>query len=139
MHIKLGLIKNFVRALDRDGAAFEYLRTLFSKLSEAKIKAGIFVGPQIRKLMEKDSFELYLKESELKTWKAFKTFMKNFLGNTKSPTYKNIVDDLLTYKAMGCNMSVKIHYLHSHLDSFPSNLGDVTDEHGERFHQILQP
>ena len=32
-------------------------------------------------------------------------------------------------------MSLKIHFLHSHLDFFPENLGDVSDEHGERFHQ----
>ena len=36
-------------------------------------------------------------------------------------------------------MSLKIHFLHSHLDFFPDNLGAVTDEQGERFHQdILQ-
>jgi len=45
------------------------------------------------------------------------------------------VQDLLTpYKAMGCNMSLKIH-LESHLDFFPDNLGEVSDEHVERFHQ----
>ncbi|UYV74137.1 hypothetical protein LAZ67_11002222 [Cordylochernes scorpioides] len=37
--------------------------------------------------------------------------------------------------ALGCNMSLKIHFLHSHLDFFPDNLGSVSDEHGERFHQ----
>nr|CAH7733773.1 unnamed protein product [Callosobruchus chinensis] len=36
---------------------------------------------------------------------------------------------------MGCNMSLKVHFLHSHLDFFPENLGAVSDEHGERFHQ----
>ena len=34
-------------------------------------------------------------------------------------------------------MSLKIHFLHSHLDFFPPNLGDVSDEHGERFHQDI--
>jgi len=34
-------------------------------------------------------------------------------------------------------MSLKIHFLHSHLDFFPSNLGDFSDEHGERFHQDI--
>lgn len=31
-------------------------------------------------------------------------------------------------------MSLKIHFLHSHLDFFPDNLGDLSDEHEERFH-----
>ena len=38
---------------------------------------------------------------------------------------------------MGCPMSLKIHFLHSHLNFFPPNLGAVSDEHGERFHQDI--
>lgn len=34
-------------------------------------------------------------------------------------------------------MSIKLHYLHSHLDRFSDNMGDVSDEHGERFHQQI--
>ena len=34
-------------------------------------------------------------------------------------------------------MSIKLHYLHSHLTRFPENLGDVSDEQGERFHQDI--
>ena len=34
-------------------------------------------------------------------------------------------------------MSLKIYFLHSHLNFFPENLGAVSDEHGERFHQDL--
>jgi hypothetical protein len=32
-------------------------------------------------------------------------------------------------------MSLKVHFLGSHLNFFPENLGKVGDEHGERFHQ----
>jgi hypothetical protein len=38
---------------------------------------------------------------------------------------------------MGCNISLKIHFLDSHLDVFPDNIGAVNDEHGERFHQNI--
>jgi len=34
-------------------------------------------------------------------------------------------------------MSLKIHFLHSHLDFFPESCGAVSDEHGERFHQDI--
>ncbi|KDR14867.1 hypothetical protein L798_11005, partial [Zootermopsis nevadensis] len=34
-------------------------------------------------------------------------------------------------------MSLKMHFLHSHLEFFPDNLGSVSDEHGERFHQDI--
>ncbi|GBN58227.1 hypothetical protein AVEN_102155-1 [Araneus ventricosus] len=38
---------------------------------------------------------------------------------------------------MGCNMLLKIHFLHSHLEFYPENLGSVSDEHGEQFHQAI--
>lgn len=41
LHIKLGLIRNFVRALDSEGTAMEYLKMVFPKLSTAKIVAGM--------------------------------------------------------------------------------------------------
>jgi len=34
-------------------------------------------------------------------------------------------------------MPLKIHFLDYHLDFFPDNLGAVSDEHGERFHQDI--
>jgi hypothetical protein len=60
--------------------------------------------------------------------------MKTFLGNHKAENYHEIVCDLLrAYKAIGCNMSLKV----DHLDFFPENLGAVSDQHGERFHQDI--
>ena len=35
-------------------------------------------------------------------------------------------------------MSVKVHNLKSRLDSFRENLGFVSDEQGERFHQDIK-
>lgn len=35
-------------------------------------------------------------------------------------------------------MSIKVNFLMSHLNEFPANLGDVSDEHGERFHQDIK-
>jgi hypothetical protein len=40
LHIKLGLMKNFVKAMDRTGSAFKYLAEKLPQLSEAKIKSG---------------------------------------------------------------------------------------------------
>jgi hypothetical protein len=60
------------------------------------------------------------------------------LGNIRSPKYIDIVEELLdAYKALGCNTSLKIHFLHSHLDFFRPNLGVVSDEHRERSHQDI--
>jgi hypothetical protein len=35
-------------------------------------------------------------------------------------------------------MSLKVHFMDSHLTDFPVNLGAVSDEHGERFHQDIK-
>lgn len=45
---------------------------------------------------------------------------------------------LKNLKDLGCNMSIKVHYLHSNLNRFPENLGDFSEEQGERFHQALK-
>jgi len=49
--IKLGLIKNFVKARDKNTAGFMYLKNKFPRISDAKIKEGVFGGPQIRDLI----------------------------------------------------------------------------------------
>ena len=35
-------------------------------------------------------------------------------------------------------MSIKMHFLQSHLDYFPKNCGDYSEEQGERFHQDIK-
>ncbi|GBP73879.1 hypothetical protein EVAR_82708_1 [Eumeta japonica] len=51
LHIKLGLMKQFVKSLPREGTCFKYLISKFPGLSEAKLKEGVFIGPDIRRLM----------------------------------------------------------------------------------------
>ena len=76
---------------------------------------------------------------EKRAWVAFVSVVKNFLGNDKAENYKDVVETMLqNYHHLGCNMSIKVHFLNSHLDEFPANLGDVSDEHGERFHQDIK-
>ncbi|GFT87554.1 uncharacterized protein TNCV_3759921 [Trichonephila clavipes] len=56
LHIKLGLMKQFVKALDKEGECFKYLCEQFPGLSDAKLKKGICVGPDIRKLLKDETF-----------------------------------------------------------------------------------
>lgn len=88
LHIKLGLIKNFVKALDRDGEAFNRLSKIFPTLSNAKIKEGVFDGPQIRKLLTDLEFEGCLSETEAAAWSFFQNVVSCFLGNNKSRFYE---------------------------------------------------
>lgn len=139
LHIKLGLMRQFVKALNEKSTAFEYLKSKFPLLSHAKIKEGIFVGPQIRKLFDDKEFEKHLNIKEKSAWQCFKNVVDGFLGNNRDPNYATLVKQLLLkYKAIKANMSLKVHFLHSHLDFFPRNLGAMSDEQGERFHQDIK-
>jgi hypothetical protein len=138
LHIKLGLIKVFVKALKQESDSFAYLKRKFPNLSEAKIKEGVFVGPQIRFLMDDGNFDLLLNEIELTAWHAFEDVVKSVLGKRKSNNYGDLVLTMVdSFRKMGCNMSPKLHLIHSHLDFFIKNVASVTDEHGERFHQQI--
>ena len=46
LHIKLSLIKQFTKALIKDGDCFTYWCQAFPGLTMEKLKAGIFDGPQ---------------------------------------------------------------------------------------------
>ena len=101
LHIKLGLFKNFVKARDKNGAGFHYLKEKLSCVSDSKIKEGIFVGPQIRALIRDGNFDDLLNQIEKSAWKSFKS-VKIFLGNHKAPNYREIVGELLqSYQDMG--------------------------------------
>jgi len=47
MNLKVGLMKNFVKAMNQEEAAFTYLWEKLPRLNEAKLKESIFIGPQI--------------------------------------------------------------------------------------------
>jgi hypothetical protein len=47
LHIKLGLLKQFVKGLDSNSAAVRHKKKKFHHLSDAKVKGGIFTGLQI--------------------------------------------------------------------------------------------
>ncbi|GBN04543.1 hypothetical protein AVEN_205689-1 [Araneus ventricosus] len=89
LHIKLGLMKNFVKAMDYGGSGFQYLRLKFPKVSETKIKEGIFVGPLFRQLMKDPVFESRLTKKEAAAWTLFKELGKTSSVITKWKTKAN--------------------------------------------------
>ena len=76
---------------------------------------------------------------EKRTWCSFVDVVKNFLGNNRAVNYKELIEKMLKcYPEIGPNMSIKVHFLDSHLDKFPDKSGDFSDAQGERFHQDLK-
>ena len=132
-------MKQFVKALDVEGDCFQFIWKTFPGLSYDKIKAGVFDGTQIKMLMKRQSFSSWMTDVEKRAWSAFVAVVKGFLGNTKTANYKDLVETLLdSFYVLGFNMNIKVHFLMSHLNEFPANLGHVSDEHGERFHKDIK-
>ena len=139
LHIKLGLMKQFVKALDKHGDCFNYIVKKFPGLSIEKMKAGIFDGPQIRKLIPDQAFTSHMTAVQSAAWCSYVSVEREFLGNTKASNYRYLVDVMLrNFQALGSRMSIKLYCLFSHLDYFPENLGDVSVEQGKRFHQDIK-
>ena len=109
-----------MKALDRDGDCFNYIAKTFPGLSMEKLTAGIFDGPQMRKLMQDQTFTARMTVAERAAWCSYVSVIRDFLGNTKASNYRNLVDVMLqNFQALDARMSIKLHYLYSHLDYFP--------------------
>ena len=64
--------------------------------------------------------------------------VKEFLGETKAANDKELAQVMLiSFQALGARMSIKTHYLFSHLDKFPENLGDASENKVNSFTKIL--
>ena len=66
-------------------------------------------------------------------------FVDNFLGNTRRPDSKDIVQNLFKhFKNLGYNKSTKLYFSYSHIDYYMHNLSTVSKEQHERFHQNIK-
>ena len=96
-----------------------HLGQAFPEFTLEKLKAGIFDGPQIQQLIRDPEFENSMDEVELEARKAFVLVVKNFLGNNKIRKYAEFVNNMLiAFRNMGCNISIKMHYLISQWTGF---------------------
>ena len=96
----------------------------FPCTSETKLRAGVFDGPQIRKLTKDEGFTASMSATEKIAWTGFWVIISNFLEKYRSPIYKKQIKELLeSFQSLGAQMCVKMH-----LDYFPENCGDYSKE-----------
>jgi len=131
-------MKQFYKSLRKNGECWKYLCSKFLKISETKLNEGFFVGPDISRLLCDSFFSKSINPTELEVREAFGEVVHNFLGNMKKENYNKIVKRTLNaFQAQGCHMSLKVNFLHSHVDYFPENLEAYSEEKAEKFHQDL--
>lgn len=132
LHLKLGIVKQFIKAIPKDEQTFQTFWAMFPKISDAKLQEGVLTGPDIGRMINFDEFNRNMPRKYKRAWNSIKLIIKDFLGNHKATNYKEIVRDLMkNMRAMGARMSYKLHLLHAHLEWFPN-------KHGERFHQDIK-
>ena len=104
-----------------------------------KLKTGIFDVSQIRELIKDPKFDEVFSATERSAWQSLKSVITNFLGNHRNAEYEEVIEELLkSFCQLEARMSVKMHCLQSHLDYFPENCGDLSEEQGELFHQDIR-
>ena len=124
LHIKLGLMKQFIKALKTEGEGFQHIITALPRLSFEKIRAGVLDGPQIRTLIRDDQFIAKMTALERAAWLFFVAVGQNFLGNNKAENYSELVNRiLLAFRDLGCNMSIKLQFFEQPSWSVPRQPG----------------
>jgi hypothetical protein len=109
------LVKTFVKALNKVEEEFIYLMQKFLRISEDKIKTGIFVGSQVKQLFQDPNVRNQLNSAERRDWEAFENIYTYFSRNKKiGELCRNVEELLSSYCALGCNMLLKLHFLQSH-------------------------
>jgi hypothetical protein len=70
--------------VDKESEGFAYLRQKFPKISEAKMKEWIFIGPHVKQLYKFRDLSTKLNATLRKAWEAFENVWRNFPGNKKA-------------------------------------------------------
>jgi hypothetical protein len=71
--------------LSKIGNCFKYFCKTFPQFSEAKLKEGVSVGPDIRKPIFDEDFLCTMIKFKRVAWIAFKRVVTKLLGNNKGP------------------------------------------------------
>ena len=101
------------------------------------MKAGVFIEPQVRRIIGCSEFPKKLARKETKAWESFIVVVQGFFGNNKADNYVELVETLVkSYGQMGCKMNIKdMDLLDAHLDNFKENIEAHSDEKREQSHQ----
>lgn len=76
---------------------------------------------------------------EKDAWVAFVKLTQHFLVNKGAFNYIQLINNLLDkLQELNIKMSIIVHFLFSHLISFPENILPASDEKGRTFQQVIK-
>jgi hypothetical protein len=99
-----------VKTVDRHCPAFLFLYEKFPRLSTEKIKADVFICPQILQLFRNPQFGLISIDDKQADWNAFQHVATGFLGNIKAINSWKLVEDIITF----VSSAAMCHLMHFH-------------------------
>ena len=109
--IKLGLFKQFIKALCKEGIYFQYTKASFPSVGGEKVETIVFDRPQSKKQIKDPTFISSMNDVEANAWKAFVSVVMKFLSNRKQDDCIILVKNLIkNFDSLGCNMSIKLHF-----------------------------
>ncbi|CAH0547049.1 unnamed protein product [Brassicogethes aeneus] len=102
-----------------------------------KIKEGMLNGPDIRRLINDDDFKNALSQNKSVDCNCVKAVIQNVLGIHRAENWSVLIEEMIhAFHKINVSMSLKVHFLHCHIDKFAEQSPCESDEHGERFHPI---
>ena len=76
---------------------------MFPSISEAKVKEGIFVEQQIRRMLASEELEGQMSDLVRNAWQAFMMIVEGVLGKHRRDGYAMLVSNLIkSYETLGC-------------------------------------
>lgn len=108
---------------------YSYFSKVNFQKSEKLIKGGHFCRSSNQGADEKHDV---WKQFQLSYFKKAAT---NFVECYKSKNYREHVSEFQDCKDIGCNMRLKVYFLHSHIDLLFENLSEGSEKHVECSHK----
>lgn len=141
LHVRLGIGTQFIKALYADSKdetkvqsknAMKRLSELFPSKRPPRINGGVFNGPEFEVILNDAEFENQMSRKFKKALQALRSLRHGFFGNQKAENFEELVKNLVRcFDAIDANMNLN-------LKDFAENLGDFSEQHGERFHQEIK-
>ena len=101
--------------------------------TQRRMRLACLLAPRYVSSSEILNFHLVSSDDDKAAWNAF-WHVATGSRRCKSHLQKACGGFVTSYKKLSCNISLKMHFLHSHLDSFLVNCGAICDKHSECFH-----
>lgn len=127
-------MKNAVKSVAHNRCTFSYLKEIWHKKKTwCKTESKHFLDSKSKNCCLTSSSAVKWIHG---VWDSFLLIVQNFLESRRAENYSDLINNTLaTFQRIGCQMSLKMHIMYSHLYFFSVYLAALNNEYCERFYQ----